>query len=77
MDKNKYTEKYMLLLNTKQFEKLDNDPKKTTEGKIQRMLRRIKPNLSEHEYKFYIHLHRHQESSTAQLKSIKSPEMVT
>ena len=51
MDKNKYTEKCMLLLNTKQFKKLDNDPTKTTEGKIQRMLRRIKPKLSEHEYK--------------------------
>ena len=51
MDKNKYTEKCMLLLNTKQFKKLDNDPTKTTEGKIQRMLRRIKPKLSEHEYR--------------------------
>ena len=51
MDKNKYTEKCMLLLNTKQFKKRDNDPTKTTEGKIQRMLRRIKPKLSEHEYK--------------------------
>ena len=51
MDRNKYTEKCMLLLNTKQFKKLDNDPTKTTEGKIQRMLRRIKPKLSEHEYK--------------------------
>ena len=51
MDKNKYTEKYMLLLNTKQLKKLDNDVTLTTEGKIQRMLRRIKPKLSEHEYK--------------------------
>ena len=34
MDKNKYTEKCMLLLNTKQFKKLDNDPTLTTEGKI-------------------------------------------
>ena len=51
MDKNKYTEKCMLLLNTKQFKKLDNDPTKKTEGKIQRMLRRIKSKLSEHEYK--------------------------
>ena len=31
MDKSKYIEKYMLLLNTKQFEKLDNDPTKTTD----------------------------------------------
>ena len=51
MDKNKYTEKCMLLLNTKQFKKRDNDLTKTTEGKIQRMLRRIKPKLSEHEYR--------------------------
>ena len=41
----------MLLLNTKQFEKLDNDPTKTADGKIQRMLRKIKPKLPEHEYK--------------------------
>ena len=39
------------MLNTKQFKKLDNDPTKTTERKIQRMLRKIKPKLSEHEYK--------------------------
>ena len=51
MDKNKYNKKCMLLLNTKKFKQLDNDPTKTTEGKIQRMLRRIKPKLSEHEYK--------------------------
>ena len=29
MDKNKYTEKCMLLHNTKQFKKRDNDPMKT------------------------------------------------
>ena len=51
MDKNKYTEKWMLFLNTKQFKKRDNDPTKTTEGKIQRILRKIKPRLSEHEDK--------------------------
>ena len=51
MDKNKYTEKCMLLLNTKKFKKLDNDPTKTTKGKIQRMLRKIKSKISEHEYK--------------------------
>ena len=52
IDKNKYTEKCMLFLNTKQFKKLDNDPTKTTEGKIQRMLKRIKAKLCEYEYKF-------------------------
>ena len=67
MDKNKYTEECMLLLNTKQFKKLGNDPTKTTEGKIQRMLRKIKPKLSEPDYKVLCHLDRHQESSTAQL----------
>ena len=51
MDKSKYIEKRMLLLNAKQFKKFDNDPTNTTEGKIQRILRRIKPTLSEHEYK--------------------------
>ena len=51
MDKNKYTEKWMLLLNTKQFEKLDYDPTKTTERKVQRMLSKIKLKLSEQKYK--------------------------
>ena len=45
IDKKKYTEKCMLLLNTKQFKKLDNDPTKTTEGEIQRMLKKIKPQV--------------------------------
>ena len=45
MDKSKYTEKCMLLLNTKQFQKLDNDPTKTAEEKIQRMLKKIKPQV--------------------------------
>ena len=34
MDKNKFTDKCMLLLNTKQLKNLDNDPTKATEGKI-------------------------------------------
>ena len=51
MDKNKYTEKCMLLLNTKQFKKLDYDLAKMTERKIQRILKKIKPKLSEHQYK--------------------------
>ena len=33
------------------IKKLGSDPRKKTEGKIQRMLRKIKPKLSEHEYK--------------------------
>ena len=33
------------------IKKLDSDPMKTTEGKIQRMLTKIKPKLSEHEQK--------------------------
>ena len=51
MHKNKCTEKCMLLLDTKQFKELDNDPTNTAEGKIQRMLRKIKPKISEHKYK--------------------------
>ena len=51
MDKNKYIEKYMLMVNTKQLKKLNSDPKKKTEGKTYRMLRKIKPKLSECEYK--------------------------
>ena len=53
MDKNKYTEKDMLLLNIKHFEKPDNDPTKTTERKIQKCCGKVnnKPKLSEHKYK--------------------------
>ena len=41
MDKGKYTEKYMKILNTKQFRKLKKDPTKNVEMKIQRALRKI------------------------------------
>ena len=51
MDKNKYTGKCLLLLNTKQLKKLDNDLTKTAERKIQRMFRKVKPKFSEHEHK--------------------------
>ena len=51
MDKIKYTEKCMLLLNTKTFKKLDNDPTKATEGMTQIIFRKIKPRLFERKYK--------------------------
>ena len=41
MNKGKYTEKYMKILNTKQFRKLKKDPTKNVEMKIQRALRKI------------------------------------
>ena len=77
MDKNKYTEKCMLSINAKHFKKLHNHPKNVTERKIQRMLQKSKPKLSEDEEKVLYPLNRHQESSTAQLKSMKFPKMVT
>ena len=50
MDKFKYTEKCLSLLNTDQVTKLDKDPTKTYEGKIQRILRKIKHKLSLRDY---------------------------
>jgi len=51
IDKEKYTEKCLSLLETQQFTKLDKDPTKTIEGKIQRAVRGIKSKLTEQEYR--------------------------
>ena len=45
MDKSKYTEKGLAILSTKQFQKLKLDPAKSTEEKVQRMIRKIKSKL--------------------------------
>ena len=50
IDRNRYTNKYLNILNTEQFRKLDRDPTKPTEAKIQRALRKIKNHLSNQEY---------------------------
>ena len=50
MDKAKYQEKCLAPLNTNQFIKLNKDPSKQIETKIQRVLRIIKINISLHEY---------------------------
>ena len=50
MDRNKYTGKCLELLQTNQFMKLNHDPTKSIEGKIQRMLRKVKNRLSSKEY---------------------------
>ena len=42
MDKLKYTEKCLEMLNTKQFSEISVDPTKKTEPKIQRVLQKIK-----------------------------------
>ena len=41
MDKSKYTEKGLTILLTKPFQKLKLDPTKSTEEKVQRMVRKI------------------------------------
>ena len=46
----KHTEKCLAILNTEQFRKLYSDPTKSTERKMQRVLRKIKNNLSAQEY---------------------------
>ena len=50
MDKHKYIEKCLEMLNTKQFSKISVDPTKKTEAKIQRVLRKIKSKLTIQEY---------------------------
>ena len=51
LDRTKYTEKFMALLNTERFKKVTTDPTATTERKIQKALRKIKSKFSEQEYK--------------------------
>ena len=51
MNKSKYLEKCLTLLNSDHFVRLNEDPTKTNERKVQRMLRKIKPNLTDQEYK--------------------------
>ena len=50
VDRKKYTEKCMDMLNTKQFCKLDKDQTKTIETKVQRAVIKIKDYLSAAEY---------------------------
>ena len=50
MDRGKYTEKCLDLLNSNQFKKLDHDPTKAVENKIKRALRKIKHKLSKQDY---------------------------
>ena len=51
INKDKYTEKCLQILNTNQFVKLNSDPTKTTERKVQNVLRKIKSKFSPNEYK--------------------------
>ena len=51
MNKHKYHEKCLELIDTEQFQKLNHDPTKTTDKKIQNALCRIKSKLSINEYK--------------------------
>ena len=50
MDKGKYTEKCLNLLNSNQFNKLSHDPTKSVENKVKRALRKIKTKLSQQDY---------------------------
>ena len=51
MNKDKYPEKCLELLDAEQFQKLNYDPTKTTERKVQNTLHNIKSKLSINEYK--------------------------
>ena len=50
MDKQKYKENCLAILNGDQFWKLNNNPTKKIEGKIKRIVRKIKLNLTLQEY---------------------------
>ena len=50
MDKSKYQEKCLMILEKGNFKILDHDPTKKTEEKIQRILRKMKNRLSPQEY---------------------------
>ena len=51
LDRTKYTEKCMALLNTERFKRLTTDPTAATEQKRQIVFRKIKSKFSEQEYK--------------------------
>ena len=51
MNRDKYHKKCLELLDMEQFQKLNHDPTKTTERKVQNTLRKIKWKLSINEYK--------------------------
>ena len=71
MDKSKYTEKGLAILSTKQFQKLKLDPTKSTEVKVQRMVRKVKSKLTIQEYKGCFLVVHVQESFMARLSYIK------
>ena len=67
MDRPKYTEKCLELLQTNQLTKLNHYPTKSIEGKIQRILRKIKNRLSPKDYyQLYIQRFHGLESFTEQ-----------
>ena len=51
LDRTKYTEKFMALLNTERFKRLTTDPTTATERITQNVLRKIKSKFSKQEYK--------------------------
>ena len=51
LDKKHSIEKCINILDSKQFKKLQKDPRKTLQNKMQRTLRKIKQYLDENEYK--------------------------
>ena len=51
LDRRKYTKKCLAILNLTQFQKLNKDPTKTMERKVQNILRKINSKLTINEYK--------------------------
>ena len=51
LDRKNYIQKCVSILNTSQFRKLDNDPTKSLERKVQQTLQKIKHKFEDNEYK--------------------------
>ena len=51
LDCKDYIQKCMSILNTNQFQKLDTDPTKSLERKVQQTLQKIKHKFEDNEYK--------------------------
>ena len=72
IDRKKYTEKCMDMLNTRQFRKFDKDPTKTIEVKIQRAVRKIKEHYQHLNIEHSILVDKHPANFMEQPRNIKS-----
>ena len=60
------------IINSEQFVQFDEDATKTNERKVQRMLHKIKPNLTDQNIKDYVQVDQYQVNFRVQQSFIKS-----